>query len=248
MTNSMALRDTRRGALAESRSALMRLVIAAVVLFAAVSSVGYLLTHPLRDTAFERWDGSVNEQLARHRNASLNTATHWLTYTAETLTVVAIGALFFIALRLLLGRWRESMFLAAALAGEVLIFVVTSLLIDRHRPPVPHLDSAPPTSSFPSGHTAAAVTLYVALAVIAVHASRRSWLRTLSVLVAVAVPVGVAAARLYRGMHFPTDVLGGATLAVAWLAITWAVVLRGHDARPLEGGRGEGAPPPTRAA
>ena len=41
------------------------------------------------------------------------------------------------------------------------------MLVDRARPPVVHrLDTAPPTSSFPSGHTAAAVVLYVGLALI----------------------------------------------------------------------------------
>jgi undecaprenyl-diphosphatase len=95
---------------------------------------------------------------------------------------------------------------------------------------VQHLDDAPPTSSFPSGHTAAAVTLYGALAIIALRVSTRAWLRTLAVVVAVALPVCVALARLYRGMHYPTDILGGAVLGLAWLIVTWTVILRGRRA------------------
>lgn len=225
-----ATAGSRRGVAAEIRGVLVRLVLGAAVLWALLCGAGYLLIHPLHDTAFERWDGSVNRQLASDRSSFWNTVTHWLTYGAETVTVVAIGALFFVGLRLLLGRWRESMFVAAALAGEVTIFVLTTLVIDRHRPPVPHLDSAPPTSSFPSGHTAAAVALYAALAMIAVRATRRGWLRAIALAVAVLMPLCVAAARLYRGMHFPTDVMAGAVLASVWLAITWAVILCGHDA------------------
>jgi undecaprenyl-diphosphatase len=73
---------------------------------------------------------------------------------------------------------------------------------------------------------AAAVALYGALALIALWSSRRSWLRALAVTVAIVVPICVGFARLYRGMHYPTDVLAGALLALLWLTITATVVLR----------------------
>ena len=220
----------RRSTAAQARGAVVRLLAAALVLWGVLCGVGYLLTHPLHDTAFERRDAWANRWLAGHRDATWNTVTHWLTYLAETMTVIGIGLVFFVGLRFALGRWRESMFLAAALAGEVTIFLATTLMIDRNRPPVPQLDDSPPTSSFPSGHTAAAVALYGALAIIALRVSGRAWLRTLAVIVAVALPICVACARLYRGMHFPTDVLGGALLGIAWLVVTWVVILRGRSA------------------
>ena len=223
---------SRRRPATEVRSALVRLVAAAIVIWGVRCGVGYLLTHPLHDTAFERRDAWANRWFADHRTPTWNTVTHWLTYGAETMTVIAVGVVFFVGLRIGLGRWRESLFLAAALAGEVAIFLATTMVIDRDRPPVPHLDDAPPTSSFPSGHTAAAITLYGALAIIALRVSTRAWLRVLAVIVAVAMPICVAFARLYRGMHYPTDVLGGAVLALAWLTVTWAVILRTRRSGP----------------
>jgi membrane-associated phospholipid phosphatase len=214
------------GRRARTGGALARLLAVAVLLWAALSSVGYLLTHALRDTSFEHSDGSIDRWFASHRSAPWNTITHWLTYGAETITVIAAGLVFFVGMRIHLHRWRVSLFLLAALAGEVTIFVSTTLVIDRNRPHVAHLDSAPPTSSFPSGHMAAAVALYGALAIIAVHASNRSLLRAIAVTAAVLVPVCVAFARLYRGMHYPTDVVGGAVLSLVWLAAAWFVVLR----------------------
>ena len=228
--NAIGLRSHATGSSADRpaesvRSAAIRLVLAAVLLWAALAAVGYVLTHALKDTAFYRWDGSVNRWFARHRSGTWNTATHYVTFCAETLTVIAIGLVFFVGMRIVLGRWRESLFLAVALLGEVTIFVCTTFVVHRHRPAVAHLDSAPPTSSFPSGHTAASVALYVGLAVIAWSASNRGWLRALATVVAIVLPVLVALSRLYRGMHFPTDVMAGALLGLVWLALCTRVLL-----------------------
>jgi len=119
------------------------------------------------------------------------------------------------------------LFLLTVLAGEVLIFVTITLLVDRHRPPVPHLDAAPPTSSFPSGHTAAAVSLYGGAALVVWRTVRVAALRSVAVLVGIAVPIAVALSRLYRGMHFPTDVLAGALLGSSWLALVAVTLLPG---------------------
>lgn len=203
----------------------LQLVGAALLLWAVLCGIGWLLSHPLADTAFEDWDGWVDRWFARHRTLTWNTVTHWVTYAAETYTVIAIGLVFFVVLRLKLHRWRESIFLFAAVVGEVLIFVCTTLIIDRHRPAVPHLDDAPPTSSFPSGHTAASLALYGALAIVAVRVAGAGWVRGLAVTLAVLVPVCVAFARMYRGMHFPTDTMGGVLLSIVWLTVTTRVVL-----------------------
>jgi len=116
--------------------------------------------------------------------------------------------------------------LVVGLTLEVSVFVTTTLFVDRPRPPVHRLDAAPPTSSFPSGHTAAAIVLYIGL-VIVVH---RVWHRnaaTIGVAVVLAlVPVAVGLSRLSRGMHHPTDVIVGALLGAVALLIACLVVGR----------------------
>jgi membrane-associated phospholipid phosphatase len=208
--------------------ALTRLVPAAIAIWALMAVLGYLLTRPWHHTAFERRDAWINRYLAEHRTSLMNTATHAVTYASDTYTVIIVGLVFFVGMRLRLGRWRESMFLLAAIVGEVLIFISTTLVIHRPRPPVHRLDVVPPTSSYPSGHVAASIVLYAGLAIIALRTSTRKWLRVLAVWAAVLIPIGVAFSRLYRGMHYPSDILAGALLAFLWLTVTVSVVLKGR--------------------
>jgi membrane-associated phospholipid phosphatase len=101
------------------------------------------------------------------------------------------------------------------------MFLVTTLVVHRPRPHVVKLDHSPPTSSFPSGHTAAALTLYGALALlIYLHTRRRSaWLLLL-------MPAAVGMARLYRGMHHPSDVLAGLLLGTLAITAAYRAVLK----------------------
>jgi membrane-associated phospholipid phosphatase len=69
------------------------------------------------------------------------------------------------------------------------------------------------------------MTLYGAIALI-VHAQVHGRWRTVALVVPVVLGLLVAVGRLYRGVHYPTDVIASALLAVTWLAVTYALLLR----------------------
>jgi undecaprenyl-diphosphatase len=127
---------------------------------------------------------------------------------------------------------RLPTFLAIAVVGETTLFVLASLVIDRLRPGIPHLDGAPPTSSFPSGHTAATVALWCGLALGLARTHPSHPLRLLSWVLAVALPGFVLASRLYRGMHWPTDVAASVVFTLLWLLLLRAVLLPPDRADP----------------
>ncbi|WP_344494053.1 phosphatase PAP2 family protein [Streptomyces enissocaesilis] len=98
---------------------------------------------------------------------------------------------------------------AGMLTAQLIANAVCKQLYDRRRPPVemiPHDDAEdrPDSSSFPSGHTAAAVGFTVAVAFTS------PWLGA-----AAAVPtVMVALERVHTGAHYPSDVVVGAAIGV----------------------------------
>jgi len=197
-----------------------RLALPAAVLAAAMAVLGLFIAHVLAPGWLGREDLAIDRELVGDRTPTLNTVTAVLTNLASTRTIIVLTAVAAIACRIAFRRWREALYVVLAVVGETAIFTLTTLLVDRQRPAVPHLDAAPPTSSFPSGHTAAAVCFYGAVAAIVLWRFRQAALRVLVVALAVLIPLAVAIGRLYRGMHFPSDVVAGLLLGACWLSVT----------------------------
>ena len=198
--------------------------------------LGYLVTDVLPSTAIGRWDADVPRRLVEYRQQDAISESKIITTLSATPTIIILTALAAVGFRWAFGRWRESLVVIYAVVGETAIFTTTTLFIDRPRPQVPHLDTAPPTSSFPSGHTAAAVCFYGSIAAIIIWHSRHRWITVSAVLLCAAIPLTIASSRVYRGMHYPTDVLAGALLGAIWLSIVIFYVLS-HDT----GGRRDAA-------
>jgi membrane-associated phospholipid phosphatase len=215
----------------------------AVVIVVVGVLVGMLLAKVLGHGEVGRTDTGVDRWLARHRTHDLNSITQVIAEMGGTPVVTGLALLTVIGAALVWRRWREPGLMAAAMFGEVVIFLCITTLVARPRPPVPHLDAAPPTSSFPSGHTAAAVALYGAWAILSWERARTAVVRGLFTALAIIAPIAVGLARMYRGMHFPTDVIAGILLSVAWLPLTVRAVRLGvlhHQVREGVAGRARG--------
>lgn len=200
-------------------------LLALVVVEGLLLALGLLVTRVLARGPLGRDERRFEGFVVAHRTHDLDVLTRTGTLLGGTTTVVVLTA---VACALLAGlghRPRVPVFLALAVAGETLLFLLATLVLRRVRPPVPHLDPAPPTSSFPSGHTAATVALWGGLALALARGAPRSRPRRPALVAAVVLPLLVLACRLYRGMHWPTDVAASLVFATVWLGLLGAVLL-----------------------
>lgn len=130
-------------------------------------------------------------------------------------------------LLLYMRRWRSLTYLLIALVGNIFINRTAKELLHRVRPSLwnslaPELDYG-----FPSGHSMSSMG-FVAALVILTWGSRWCWLVLLN---GGAFAVTIAWTRLYLGVHFPSDVLAGWMVSLAW-AIGIALVIRPHLVKP----------------
>jgi undecaprenyl-diphosphatase len=186
-------------------------LVAFVVLAGVIVGLGLLLIHVLSPAGGGRVDSAVSRWFVTARTPSWNTVTAIGSDLGSTGVVIGVAVL--AAIVLAIGRhWRQIGFLACTLTLEFSVFLLATIVVDRTRPQVPRLDVTPPTSSYPSGHTAAAITLYVGLAIVIWSLVRSPVIRTLAWIIAIALPIFVGVSRLYRGMHHLTDVLASVLL------------------------------------
>ncbi|MEV0235629.1 phosphatase PAP2 family protein [Nonomuraea sp. NPDC050786] len=171
-------------------------------------------------------EAAVSRSLAADRTSLWNTLTDFGSSLSDTPYIVALTAIAAIVFRLVYKRWLESVFLVAAVWSQSLVFLAVTEAVGRHRPPVQHLDPAPPTSSFPSGHVSAAVGFYCGVALVLTTHVRNRALQVLIWVLGIAAPLTVAFSRLYRGMHFLTDVSWGLLLGVVCVVTAARAILR----------------------
>src|SRR5262249_19654196 len=124
--------------------------------------VGQVIVHV---HTIDAWDEQVVVWAAAHRTPLLNDITKYTTFLANTEPVVGIGIVVAVIL-VVRHHGREAMFLVSCVVLEVTVFIGVNFVVDRPRPQVTHLNSLPRTSSFPSGHVAASVALWLAIALI----------------------------------------------------------------------------------
>jgi undecaprenyl-diphosphatase len=177
-------------------------------------------------------DARLNEWLDGHRTGGRNHLAEIGSALSDTATKFG---LLFVTLPLMLWmyrRWHDWTLLAVGLLFEVSVFFTASKLVRRDRPSVEQLDSAP-TFSWPSGHIAACVVFYVGLAVIVYANTRARLSRVVFTVIAIAATLTVTASRLYLGMHYLTDAIGGIALGLLTLFIVHRLIVQARDGVPL---------------
>ena len=199
-----------------------------VVLTAVFVGVGKLITGPLGDSAIVRGDRDVARFFADRRTESWNTVSDVATFPADTIVKVAVTAVICVTLLFVWKRWLEPLFIALALIIEASAFITITWIVGRPRPDVPKLEDSPVDSSFPSGHTAAAAA-YAAIAIVIFWHVRATWVRVLTVIATILLPVGVGLARTYAGMHFLSDVIAGVVLGALSVLSVWLLLRTRRD-------------------
>jgi undecaprenyl-diphosphatase len=192
-------------------------VVVWVLILGIIVGIGELITKDGNGNVLG--DRTIPRSFAAHRTPGLTRWSLVFTTVGETAAILVVALATCVIFLSITRRWRPVVFLATLMAGELGAFLIAAAVVRRPRPDVTHLDHGLPTSSYPSGHTAATCCLYIGIAILVIgHA--RGWWRWLFLVPAIVLPVLVALSRMYRGEHHPTDVLASLLLSALWLTAT----------------------------
>lgn len=115
-----------------------------------------------------------------------------------------------------IGHWRAAVLLAVSTLGMMALSESLKVEYHRVRPPAYFGYDEPTNYSYPSGHSDTSISFYGLLAwIVTRHIQSRARRRAVWLASAVLV-LAIGFSRVYLGVHYPTDVLGGYALGLAW--------------------------------
>lgn len=148
---------------------------------------------------------------------------------ATTLAGGLVSALF-LARR----RYLDAATVIAILGGSWLLEVALKHAFRQARPALFDPLDAVTGYSFPSGHALRGTALYAGLAVLLVVSHPRSSWRWVVAMIAVCLAVGICWSRIYVGVHWLTDVVGGVLAAACWVSFCLLARYYAHTRPPRQ--------------
>jgi undecaprenyl-diphosphatase len=177
-------------------------------------------------------DGGWRDAVIAHRTSFLTDVMVSASCFGSTPSLIVV-ALAVSGLLVLRGYWADALLIVVSTTGVMLLGPVLKEVIDRERPGVADHIVLVNSLSYPSGHSLNSMAVLGLLTALAVRAAP-GLSRRVSVVVLGALLVGtVGFSRVYLGVHWPTDVLGGWLLGLLWIALSLTVadLVRGNSGR-----------------
>lgn len=197
------------------------LLIASSVSFALLAA-----TAAFAEPLLLRLDRPIQRWVIGVRQSWLNEIMHWVSRLG---TRYVIGGLLLALAAWVLARGRCRVVLLVMIIAFALNPAVEwalKALVDRPRPELLLLGRAR-GPSFPSGHVVASIGFYAMLPLLVWDATTSSRLRRAAASVAAAIVIAVGFSRIYIGVHWLTDVVGGLLVGTIVVVATYRA-LGGH--------------------
>jgi undecaprenyl-diphosphatase len=221
-----------------------RALLACLVIVASAGAFIFLqLTSEIAEGETHRFDEAILLAFRTADNPALPLGPKWLTSTFIEFTALGstsvLGLVTLLVIGFLLSERKRfhALLIGLAVAGGALISTILKMLVGRPRPEsVSHLVDVT-TLSFPSGHAMLSAVTYLTLGALLMREFKTKRTRILVIFSVVLLTALVGVSRVYLGVHYPTDVLGGWCAGAAWAAFCLLVVdfLEARSAKNMRG-------------
>ncbi|OQM74843.1 phosphatase PAP2 family protein [Manganibacter manganicus] len=135
--------------------------------------------------------------------------------------VLMLAMLSVVAYLLLIRRGASAVFVFVAIVSGQMLASLLKYGVGRPRPEIVSHLVAVHTPSFPSGHAMVSAVTYLTLGALAAHFLPHRLAKVYVMGLALLTTLLVGLSRLYLGVHWPSDVLGGWCAGFAWAMLCW---------------------------
>ena len=173
------------------------------------------LASHVQSGATQSFDDNVMRWMGMHRIEWIERSLLEITALGTGLVlmmIVIIASLFLVATQ---HRFSAFLLLVASAGGLILNTMLKSGF-DRPRPRLFEWLTNPSGSSFPSGHAMGSAIVYFTVAYLIARLEKRRWMRAITITTSLLLVLLISVSRLYLGVHYPSDVVAGMVIGLAW--------------------------------
>ena len=138
-------------------------------------------------------------------------------------TVITIITIFVVGFLFLQKRYDAMWLVLVATIGGALISIGLKEFYGRERPDISYRLINVTPLSFPSGHSMMSAIVYLTQAAIIARIQKNKKIRIYILSAALFLTFIIGVSRVYLGVHYPTDVIGGWTIGLAWASFCWFI-------------------------
>jgi undecaprenyl-diphosphatase len=121
-------------------------------------------------------------------------------------------------------KYAAAWLLLAAVFGGIALNDLLKLAFARPRPDAVYQAVRVFTSSFPSGHAELSAITFLTIAALLAQTQRSFTIAFYFIALATFLTILIGLSRIYLGVHYPTDVLGGWCIGAAWALACWVLM------------------------
>jgi membrane-associated phospholipid phosphatase len=193
------------------------ITIAMALVFFGIALYGFVeLTDELAENELGAFDTAVSDYVIGFRNPTLTTFFRVMTELGDTVAYIVICVLLALYFFLRHRNWKFIVQTTIVLLLATGTNMWLKIIFARARPTLEHLVSVS-TLSYPSGHAMSAMAFYGFLIYLVSVSKMIHFHRMLLTALLCFMIFSIGLSRIYLGVHFPSDVLGGFIGGFLWV-------------------------------
>lgn len=174
------------------------------------------LTRNLHTDLLSEFDTSVSEYVISFRSESLTTYFKFVTDVGDALGYLIVFSICSILFYLFFKNCKYVLQLSSILILALSSNLILKEIINRERPTLEHLVTVK-TLSYPSGHAMTAMAFYGFLIYLILTFKINKGLKFVLTTVLLVLIFSIGISRIYLGVHFPSDIVGGFVAGFIWV-------------------------------